>query len=168
MEPLEVAIQMENDGKEFYLKSSENSTDGLGKSLFARLAVEEEFHAAKAREIHASLSRGETPLMIEDSLDRGTKLKSIFASATNEIGSGKKVTANELEAIRVALEMEERSRKFYDEQGREAKTEFERRFFNALKREEQGHSLSLVDYREYLTDPAGWSTKMEHHGLDGG
>ena len=76
MEPLEVAIQMENDGKEFYLKSSENSTDGLGKSLFARLAVEEEFHAAKAREIHASLSRGETPLMIEDSLDRGTKLKS--------------------------------------------------------------------------------------------
>ena len=34
--------------------------------------------------------------------------------------------------------------------------------------EERGHYLALVDYREYLIDPAGWFRKAEHHSLDGG
>ena len=63
--------------------------------------------------------------------------------------------------------MEEKSRKFYEEQSSSAETDFERRFFTALQQEEQGHYLSLVDYREYLVDPIGWFTKREHISLDG-
>ena len=33
--------------------------------------------------------------------------------------------------------------------------------------EESETYLALIDYLEYLDDPAGWFTKMEHHSLDG-
>jgi rubrerythrin len=168
MEPLDIAIKMEIEGKEFYLKASEKAGDKLGKELFSRLAQEEDFHAAKAREISDFLKRGEKPMAIEESLDKGTKLKSIFARAKTNLASRRKVAPNELEAIQLALNMEEKSRKFYEDQSGTAKTDFEKRFFTALKQEEQGHYLSLVDYREYLVDSVGWFAKSEHISLDGG
>ena len=52
MEPLEIAIKMEIEGKEFYRKAMQKASDKLGKELFFRLAEEEGLHAAeRAREI---------------------------------------------------------------------------------------------------------------------
>lgn len=169
MEPLEMAIQLEIEGKAFYQAASEKSTDDLGKALFARLAGEEDFHAAKAREIADFLSQGEEPLAIEESLDNGDHIRAIFAQARKKAGSKRhSPVARELDLIKTAMEIEEKSRKFYETHGASARTEFERRFFTALSHEERGHYLSLVDYREYLTDPAGWFTRTERHSLDGG
>lgn len=168
MKPLEMAIQMEVEGKAFYQAASRRAGDRLGQDLFARLAKEEDFHAAKAREIADALAGGETPMAIEESLDRGVELRSIFAEATNRLVERDAVASTELDAIDDALDLEEKSRQFYEERSLTAETEFERRFFGALVGEERGHYLSLVDYREYLTDPAGWFTRTEHHSLDGG
>jgi rubrerythrin len=167
MEPLEIAIKMEIEGKEFYHKASEKAIDELGKELFFRLAKEEDCHAAKAQEIFDCLRLGEKPMAIEESLDRGKKLKSIFAQA-KKAAAKRKAPASVFKVIEAALKLEEKSRKFYEEQSSSAKTQFERRYFEALKQEEQGHYLSLVDYREYLVDPAGWFAKREHISLDGG
>jgi len=167
MDALEIAIKMEIEGKEFYQKASEKSGDTLGKALFQRLAKEEEFHAAKAREIATALAEGEKPLAIEESLDSGKKLNSIFAKAKREIEPRQEVASSEFEAIKIALDMEEKTRKFYEEQSEKAENEFERRFFKALTGEERGHYLSLIDYQEYLTDPTNWFTKSEHISLDG-
>jgi len=168
MEPLEIAINMETEGKVFYQKASEKSGDNLGKALFSRLAQEEDLHAARAREIHESLKQGIGSLLTEVSFDQGKRLKSIFSQATKDIVPKREVASSQLEAIQVGLDMEEKSRKFYEEQGEKSKTDFERRFFRALKQEERGHYLSLVDYREYLIDPTSWFTKTEHIILDGG
>lgn len=168
MKPLEVAIKMEMDGKAFYQAAGEKCGDDLGKALFVRLANEEDFHAAKAREIADALMAGEKPLAIEESLDNGEKLTSIFTSARKAMSRRGKVGVNEMDVVARALELEEMSRKFYEEHVSTAESEFEKRFFNALMAEEHGHYLSLVDYREYLTDPTGWFTKTEHISLDGG
>jgi len=32
----------------------------------------------------------------------------------------------------------------------------------------QAHELALIDYYDYLSDPAGWFVKKEHPSLDGG
>jgi rubrerythrin len=167
MEPLEIAIKMEIEGEQFYQQASEKATDELGKELFSRLAEEEDFHAAKAQEIFDFLKRGEKPLAIEESLDRGRKLKSIFAQA-QKAAAKRKAPASVFKVIESALKLEEKSRKFYEDQGSSAKTDFEKRFFTALKEEERGHYLSLVEYREYLVDPVGWFAKREHISLDGG
>lgn len=167
MEALEIAIKMEIEGKEFYQKASEKSGDKLGKALFMRLAKEEDFHAEKAREIADSLKKGEKPLAIEESLDRGGKLNSIFAKAKKKIEPRRKVASNEFEVIKIALDMEEKTRKFYEDHSEKAENEFEKRFFHALILEERGHYLSLIDYQEYLIDPTHWFTRTEHISLDG-
>ncbi|MCK4722939.1 MAG: hypothetical protein KAT75_06530 [Dehalococcoidia bacterium] len=43
-----------------------------------------------------------------------------------------------------------------------------RKLFQILATEERGHYLTLLDYREYLSDPAGWFVTQEHPSLDGG
>ena len=168
MNPLEVAIKMETEGKAFYETASAKAGDDLGKTLFARLATEEDYHAAKAREIYENLERGETPLGIDGYLDDGKNIMTIFAKAKKRISSKRNVASNELQAIKLALEMEERSGKFYEEQSKTAKTQYERQYFGELKKEERGHYLALIDYREYLIDPTGWFFKSEHISLDGG
>ena len=44
----------------------------------------------------------------------------------------------------------------------------ERDFYETLAAEEREHYLILLDYYEYLKDPAGWFVKGEHPSLDGG
>ncbi|GAI26187.1 unnamed protein product, partial [marine sediment metagenome] len=41
-------------------------------------------------------------------------------------------------------------------------------FYETLAAEEREHHLILLDYYEYLKDPAGWFVKKEHPSLDGG
>ncbi|MBT4511769.1 MAG: ferritin family protein [Chloroflexi bacterium] len=167
MEPLEIAVKMEIEGKQFYQDASNKCSDELGKSLFSRLAEEEDFHATKAREIAESLQQGVTVSNIDESFDKGAILNSIFAEARNEMELSQEVVSSELDIVKVALDMEEKSQQFYADQSGGSKTDFERNFFEALKREERGHYLALVDYREYLLDPTSWFTKFEHISLDG-
>ncbi len=51
LEALQIAIQMEIDGKEYYLKASQESSSELGKKLLASLAAEEDIHRQKFEEI---------------------------------------------------------------------------------------------------------------------
>jgi rubrerythrin len=168
MEPLEIAIQMESEGKEFYQTASEKSGTSLGKTLFSQLAIEEDYHAATARKIHDALKRGEDKPAVQLTFDQGRQLKSIFVQAKKEIEAGKHVAQTDTEAIETALSMEEKSRKYYEEQSSQATNDFEREFFRLLKAEERGHYLSLAEYREYLADPTGYFSRTEHISLDGG
>jgi hypothetical protein len=43
----------------------------------------------------------------------------------------------------------------------------EKEFYEQLAKERE-HELALVDYYEYLADPAGWFVKIERPSLDGG
>ncbi|HAV10389.1 MAG TPA: hypothetical protein DCX22_02075 [Dehalococcoidia bacterium] len=64
--------------------------------------------------------------------------------------------------------MELKSRNYYENQAADIASSTEKAFYLALAAEERGHYLTLVDYKEYLIDPAGYFLKSEHHSLDGG
>ena len=55
LEALEIAIQMELDGKEYYTKASQESSNELGKRLLASLAAEEDVHRRKFEEIYETI-----------------------------------------------------------------------------------------------------------------
>ena len=79
-----------------------------------------------------------------------------------------KAASTELDTIAKAMELENKTERFYTSQGEKAVYDAERKLYTSLAAEERGHYLALVDYREYLVDPAGWFRKTEHHSLDGG
>lgn len=77
------------------------------------------------------------------------------------------MTESELEAIRIAMNMEIKSHNRYQSFGGKSAYATEKRFYEALAGEKRGHQLALSDPYEYLSDPADWSTKTEHWSLDG-
>lgn len=165
---LKRAIQMEIDGKAFYLKASQTSSNELGKSLLRSLAAEEDIHRQKFEKIYEVIRQKKAWPKTDYQPDRGKKLKTIFAQATPEIGTRIKTPATELEAVQTAMSMENKTYDFYKAQSQAAKYNAEKDFYEALAVQERAHHLVLLDYYEYLKDPAGWFVRTEHPHLDGG
>ena len=168
LEALQIAIQMEIDGKEYYLKASQESSNELGKNLLQSLAAEEDIHRQKFEQIYNAIRNKKAWPVTDFQPDGGKRLRTIFARATEEIGSNIEAPATELDAIQIAMDMENKTYDFYKSQGKNANYDAERDFYQTLAAEEREHHLVLLDYYEYLKDPAGWFVSKEHPSLDGG
>ena len=168
LEALQIAIQMEIDGKEFYLKASQESGNELGRKLLESLAAEEDIHRQKFEEIYSAIRNKRAWPRTDFQPDGGRRLRTIFARATEEIGVDVKAPATELDAVKTAMDMENKTYDFYKSQGENAAYDIERDFYETLAAEEREHHLVLLDYYEYLKDPASWFVTKEHPSLDGG
>jgi rubrerythrin len=167
IEVLQLAVRTEVEGKEFYQQASQKSSNKLAKELFQQLAKEEDFHRKKFEEIYEALKRGQNWPDVVPASEKGKRLKSLFAEASKALGNKFKVAESELEAIKLAMDMEIKSYNLYHSRSEESTLAVEKRFYEALAGEERGHHLALLDSYEYLSDPAGWFTKSEHWSLDG-
>jgi rubrerythrin len=165
---LQGAIQMEIDGKEFYLKASRKSANELGKKLLAKLASEEDLHRQKFEQIYNAIKNKRGWPTTDFQPDGGKSLRTIFARATEELGARVKAPATELGAIETAMGLENKTFDYYTRQGTDASHDAEREFYFTVAGEEREHYLILLDYYEYLKDPAAWFVQKEHPSLDGG
>jgi rubrerythrin len=164
---LQIAIQMEIDGQEFYLKAAKESSNDLGKKLLQRLAAEEDIHRQKFEKIYEAIRNKKGWPVVDFQPDGGKTLRTVFARASEEIGTKLKALATELATVKTAREMEARTYDFYKSQSKKAAYNAEKDYYETLSGEEQEHSLILADYYEYLQNPAGWFVKKEHPSLDG-
>jgi len=168
LDALQIAIQMETDGKEYYLKTSRESNNELGKKLLESLATEEDTHRQKFEEIYNTIRSRKAWPVSDFQPDGGKRLRTIFAKTTEEMGSNIESLTTELDAVQTAMSMENKTHDFYKSRGRSATYNAERDFYETLAAEEREHHLILLDYYEYLKDPAGWFVSKEHPSLDGG
>ena len=167
---LQIAIQMEIDGKVFYLQASQESDNELGKKLLQSLAAEEDIHRQKFEQIYYTIRNKKDWPTTDFQPDGGKKLRTIFARATEEMRSSSniKAPATELDDAQTAMDMENKSYDFYKNQSKNTSNKTERDFYDIMAAEEQEHHLILLDYYEYLKDPAAWFVKKERPSLDGG
>ena len=168
LEAIQFAIQMEIDGKAYYQKAGGETGNKVGRELFDWLAGEEDKHRQRFGEIYNTIKKQKAWPEVSIQPHKGDILKTLFSEAIRSVGTDVKVASNELDTIDKAMEMENKTEKFYSKRGGEAVYDAEKKLYASLAAEERGHFLALVDYREYLIDPAGWFRKMEHHSLDGG
>jgi rubrerythrin len=168
LKALQTSIQMEIDGKQYYLKASQESGNDLGKKLLRTLAAEEDIHRQKFEQIYKAIRKEKGWPVTDFKPDGGQRLRTIFARATGEIGSKVKAPASELDAVQTAMDMENETYDFYTHQAKQATYDAERDFYNTLAGEEKEHHLVLLDYYQYLKDPAAWFVEKEHPSLDGG
>jgi rubrerythrin len=167
LESLQTAIQMEIDGREYYQQASQKAENEAGRKLLAQLAKEEDIHRQVFQRIYDSISRKnewpETPPVA----DGGQALRTIFGRAINESQTGSKTAETELDAVRTAIDMENRTLDYYRQQSRDAVYPAAREFYLALAGQEAEHARLLLDYFEYLTNPAAYFVNTEHPSLDG-
>lgn len=168
LEALRIAVKMEIDGKEYYLKASQSASNKMGEKLLRSLSQAEDVHRQEFIEIYESIrDKNAWP---KTNLKAGTtkSLKTIFATATKRTASSTKPLASELEAVQSAMKMENRTFDFYSDRESKAAGDTEREFYKAIAAEERQHHLALLNYYEFLGDPTGWFIKSEHHSIDGG
>jgi len=159
---------MESDGKEYYLKASQESSNELGNKLLHLVAAEEDIHRQKFEEIYSAIRSRRAWPKTDFQPDGGKRLRTIFARAIEEGRAYIKAPATELDALRTAMDMENKTYDFYKNQGKNATYDTERDFYQTVAAEEREHHLVLLDYYEYLKDPASWFVTKEHPSLNGG
>jgi len=168
LKALQTAIQMEIDGKEYYLKASQQSGNELGKKLLEALAAEEDIHRQKFEQIYNAIRKEKDWPKTDFQPDGGRNLRTIFAKATGQMTSKTKAPTSEMDAVKTAMDMENETHDFYKQREQVATYAAEREFYQALAAQGKEHHLILLDYYEYLKDPAAWFVEKEHHSLDGG
>ena len=165
---LKTAIQMEIDGKEFYLKSSRASTNELGKKLLRKLADEEDMHRKFFEDIFKRIGAKKGWPESKISFDGGRGLRTVFAAAIQAMAQNTKGIPTELNAIQTAMDMENKTYDFYKKQSGLATFAGEKEFYEEIAAQEKEHHRVLLDYFEFLKDPAAWYVQKEHPSIDGG
>jgi rubrerythrin len=168
LKALRTAIEMEKDGKQWYLEASLKALNESGRLLLEALADGEDEHIRKFEQIYETIRKQNLWPSIDLSSDTKDSLRAQFDRACTNISVNAKPAAVELDIIETAVEKESKSCDFYNSLASAATGETERTFYEALSRGENEHHLILVDYGELMTDPAGWFLKKERQSLDGG
>jgi len=165
LKALQAAVQMEIDGKQFYQQLSKTGSNAAGRQLFAILALEEDRHLQKFQEIyHAIEARAAWP---DVRIDAAHPEKAATVFGKMPVGN-KGATASELKSVEKALEIENKSIDYYLEQAAAAAYTLEKEYYESIAGQERTHQALLLDYFEFIKDPAQWFTMKEHQSLDGG
>ena len=164
---LEVALQNEMREREFYLSNAKRTKNPLGKAMFQHIGDEELEHYERLKELHKRWeSQGTWPQTVPLEV-KGTMVKSVFSDMLKKAEEIPEGDADDLEAIRKAIDFEASGAKHYAKLSDQVTEPHEKHFFDFLAKIEHAHYLSLKDTEEFLTDPVSWYQKKEHHGLDG-
>lgn len=167
LDALNVALTNEMKEREFYLKNAQRTKNSVGKAMFEHIADEELEHYERLKQLSESLKEkgkwpATVPLKVKDTTIRDVFKKVIKKAADMPAGD-----ADDLEAIRTAIDFEARGAAFYARLSDEVKDPSEKAFFALMSSIEQEHYMSLKDTEEFLTFPPGWFQKMERSILDG-
>jgi rubrerythrin len=165
---LEVALNNEMREREFYLKNAKRTKDPLGKTMFQQIADDELEHYQRLKELHQKWDKQQkwpetVPLKVNNTIVKDILVD--FIKKVDETAEGG--DTDDLSAVRTAIDFEAKGAKFYADLRDSLSNPKEKEFFGLLSIIENEHYLSLKDTEEYLTDPASWYRKMEHHSFDG-
>ena len=166
VEALKYALRMELDGKKFYSQAARVSSNRVGKDLYTWLAEQEDIHYKRFEEIFAAITSQKgwpaSSIKPPKPIKMGTLFSRLIKESAKTAG-----TKADIGSAETAIDMEIKSRDYYRKRADKASSDSEKKFFEGISAEEQGHYLALVDYKEYVSDPVGWFTRTEHHLLDG-
>ena len=164
---IRLAIKLEEDGIDFYQKASEKTSHPFGKKMFLSFAEDEKRHLTVLKEILADLKFSDFSRFFEEKRPR-EKIKTVFGEIKNEIKERIAANPDELEALKIGMDMESKSVEFY--QGTLGKTQdsHQKDFFRRLIEEEKEHYQLLQNTYSYLEDSGDWFLWEEKALLDGG
>lgn len=167
-EMLDLALEMEEKGKNFYEKAFNSCRNPQCKEIFAALAQEEIAHSKRIKQIYETLISGKGWTRDWEKVKGFREDLSLFIQQLGK-KEREKITAetSDLEAVDLGVAFESASIKFYEEHRVRATDPLETAFLDQMIREEKGHLKALNDTRYYLTDPEGWFLEKERAGLDG-
>jgi rubrerythrin len=159
---LEKARKLEIDGAEFYTQLAEKCSLAAGKQLFMSFAADERRHLKVVKDLAEGL--GAT---IDDMPMPRETIRTLFADAKEKMEDATAASAEEREAVGIALGMEKQSFALYDQAARDADDDAARKLMERLAQEENQHYEMLENTLEYLEGTKEWFLWTEHDLIQG-
>ena len=172
LEALQTALQMEEDGRKFYLDAAERVHNPLAKRTLKWLADWELEHVALIKKFYASLkdadSWGDVRQAIKDEPSPKQEVKTIFKEAQKQIDELVKPDSEALEAYKTARDFENKAVQFYQELLEKVSDPDGKTFYEFMLEQEKEHYEILDSSFRYLENPELWHSEQEGWMFDGG
>ncbi|MGR3218980.1 MAG: ferritin family protein [Candidatus Anammoxibacter sp.] len=150
------ALRQENDGIKFFCEAAEKAHNPLGKAMFRSFIEDEKEHIRRLEMMTAGIVEPEkTPGSFEDDGPR-ERLKTIFEEMQGSISNDIPTDAGDLDAIKIALNIERKVYKFYEAISAEALNVREKELYKFLAREEIIHFQILKNAYTHLSNLDKW------------
>lgn len=154
---LQTAMQLEQEGRQFYLSAAERTRDPAGKKMFNSLAADEQEHYDKLKREHDQLAAAGKWLKSVEVITRQParwKAPAVFPTAQRK--AAVKPDTNDIDALKMALKAEKDSYDFYRANRDKAESEDAKALFSFLAEEELSHYNLLDSALAYLGDTASF------------
>jgi len=161
MNAIEIARKMETDAIRFYTEAAGKTQYPAGKKMFETVVVDEKRHLAIVNKLLQGLE-----IHMED-VQPINNIKTVFETMKDKMMEKVQATADELEAFKIAMQMEKEGIDFYRKLLTEAKTEKEKTLFQKLIREEEQHFAIFENTYNFLMDTGNWFMWDEHSIVEG-
>jgi len=162
---IEQAIQMEKDGITFYEDLSAKVTYESAEKMVLSFADDERRHLRILNDIFSNILSMDIEKYIAENLP-GEKVKTIFDGVKGKVDV--KDVSDELSALKLAMDMEERSYKLYDEALSLETDESLKKLWKRLADEERRHYDIFWNTYDFIANPEEWVLREERGLLDGG
>lgn len=163
---IRTAIEMEKNGIDFYHKAEEKTCYPLAKKMFLSFAEDEKRHLTVLKKILTDLKFSDFDQFLGEK--PGQKIENIFKEARNEIKERIVANPDELEALKIGMDMELESVEFYQTALEKSEDNHQKAFLRRLVEEEKEHLQLLQNTHSYLKNSGDWFLWEEKALLDGG
>ncbi|MFQ6092343.1 MAG: ferritin family protein [bacterium] len=169
-EILEYALKFEQDGYDFYCSASEKVSNPLGKKMLQWLAREETEHKKKLKSAYEKMkAEGKWGESAPGTEERDTfRFKTLFSQAKEKVKAIVPADVDELKALEMAMEMENKGYKFYTHAQNEIEDPEGKALLESLARDESDHYDALQNTYIYLKTPDLWFAWEEGHIYEAG
>jgi rubrerythrin len=161
MDSLEMAKKMESDAIVFYTEAARKTKYSAGKKMFQTIVEDEKRHLEMISQIIKGLQ------VTHQDVSPMNNVKTVFASMKDEMMKKVEATSDELEAFKIAMQMEKEGKEFYKKMLSTAKTDKERSLLEMLIREEEQHYAIFANTHEFLADTGNWFMWEERGIVEG-
>jgi len=156
------AVQLERDGRAFYLDAAEKAASELTRKMFASLAADEVDHIAWIEKMMPDVDTA-----TDANRDLYGRLSHIFAEVPDEERQKIVGSDDDVAAIHAALAIEKKAVDAYDKWQEEADELDVKKLCNLLTGVERFHIQVLQNTLEYLERPADWFMQEEQWNFEG-
>jgi rubrerythrin len=162
MNTLEMALKMEEDAIRFYEEAAKKTKHPVGKKMFITISEDEKRHLEMVSQIIKGLHATDKDVSPMDNV------KSVMKSLKKEMMKKVEVSADEMEAFKIAMKMEQEGVTFYRKALANATKEKEKALLERLIQEEKDHYAIFSNSYQFLANTGSWFLWEERAIVDGG
>jgi rubrerythrin len=161
MNSAEIAVRMETDAIHFYQEAAGKTQNPVGRKMFLTIAGDEKKHLEMISQYLKGLD-----FAVSD-LPPMERIKTVFEELKDTMMQRVEATTDDLEAFKIAMDMELEGKVFYEKAASAAATDKEKILFRKLVSEEEQHYAVFANTYNFMKDTGNWFMWSEHSIVEG-